>query len=63
MDRGAWRATVHGVSRVGHNLVTKLPPPLYCFPKSQKVLNPKTHLAQGFQIIKCGPVVGFNNFK
>ena len=24
MDRGAWRATVHGVAkRVGHNLVTK----------------------------------------
>ena len=27
MDRGAWRATVHGVARVGHNLVTNLPPP------------------------------------
>ena len=27
MDRGAWRATVHGVARVGHKLVTKLPPP------------------------------------
>ena len=27
MDRGAWRATVHGVARVGHNLVTKPPPP------------------------------------
>ena len=23
MDRGAWRATVHGSQRVGHNLVTK----------------------------------------
>ena len=23
MDRGAWQATVHGVLRVGHNLVTK----------------------------------------
>ena len=23
MDRGAWQATVHGVSRVGHDLVTK----------------------------------------
>ena len=50
------------VSRVGHNLVTK-PPPLYCFPKSQKVLNSKMHLAQGFRIMKCGPVVGFNNLK
>ena len=22
-DRGAWRATVHGITRVGHDLVTK----------------------------------------
>ena len=28
MDRGAWKATVHGVARVRHNLVTKLPPPV-----------------------------------
>jgi len=27
MDRGAWKVTVHGVTRVGHNLATK-PPPL-----------------------------------
>ena len=26
MDRGTWRATVHEVARVGHNLVTKPPP-------------------------------------
>ena len=25
-DRGAWCATVHGVARVGHDLVTKPPP-------------------------------------
>ena len=24
MDRGAWHAAVHGISRVGHYLVTKL---------------------------------------
>ena len=23
MDKGAWRATVHGISRVRHDLVTK----------------------------------------
>ena len=23
MDRGVWQATVHGVTRVGHDLVTK----------------------------------------
>ena len=27
MDRGVWRATVHGVSRDGHDSVTKPPPP------------------------------------
>ena len=29
-DRGAWWATVHGVTRVGHNLGTKLLPPAVC---------------------------------
>ena len=29
MDRGTWRATVHGVARIKHNLATKPPPPLY----------------------------------
>ena len=24
MDKGAWRATVHGITRVGNNLATKL---------------------------------------
>ena len=27
MGRGTWRATVHGVARVGHDLATKPPPP------------------------------------
>ena len=27
MNRGAWRATVHGVARIGHALATKLLPP------------------------------------
>ena len=31
MDRGAWRATVMGMQKVGHDLVTKpLPPPKEC---------------------------------
>ena len=29
MDRGASWATVHGVARVGHDLVTKPPPKMY----------------------------------
>ena len=32
MDRGVWQATVHGVTRVRHDLVTKPPPP-YIRPK------------------------------
>ena len=28
MDRGAWEAIVHGIARVGHNLVSKPPPPV-----------------------------------
>ena len=27
MDRGTWRAIIHGVTRVGHDLVTKATPP------------------------------------
>ena len=27
MDRGAWRAAVPGVARIGHSLGTKPPPP------------------------------------
>ena len=30
MDRGAWRDTVHGVSRVEHDLATIPPPPVWC---------------------------------
>ena len=31
MDRGDWHATVYGVARVGHDLVTKPPPPTPVF--------------------------------
>ena len=55
MDRGTWQATVHGVARVGHNLVTKPPPPLcrkhllsYSFvPKYQDILIKLCLLRQG----------------
>ena len=33
-DRGAWRATVHGVTRVRHDLVTKSPAPFSLPPAS-----------------------------
>ena len=44
MDRGAWWATVHGVTRVGHDLVTELLLPsvntfiVTCVPGSQASL-------------------------
>ena len=31
MDRGAWWATVHGVTRVGHDLATEAPPYIYIY--------------------------------
>ena len=34
MDRGALRATVHGVTRVGHDLATKPPPPQQLIPNA-----------------------------
>ena len=34
MDRGAWQATVHGIARVRHDLVTKpLPPTVFMLMK------------------------------
>ena len=36
MDRGAWRATVHGVARIGHDLATEPPPPPIQIKKKKK---------------------------
>ena len=40
MDRGAWKATIHGVLRVGHDLATK--PPLYIYIYIYKIYNSNT---------------------
>ena len=45
MDRKAWRARVHGVTRVGHDLATKPPPP--CRPE-QKYMSPPCDPASPF---------------
>ena len=39
MERGAW-ATVHGVTRVGHDLATQQPPP----PTKMYIIGPKNCL-------------------
>ena len=36
MDRGAWRAIVHGVTKVWYNLLTKPPPPWRLCPKARR---------------------------
>ena len=36
MDRGTWPATVHGVARVRHDLVTK-PPKTHKFPLGKEL--------------------------
>ena len=41
MDRGAWQAIVHGVSRVGHDLATK---PNHHHPKYLLYINPFNYL-------------------
>ena len=37
MDRGVWRATVHGITRVGHDLATKPPPCMSVYRKGHKL--------------------------
>ena len=53
MDRGAWQATVHGVTGVGHDLVTKPPPP----PKNVKmtsVIGKAKQAKAGMIIVEAG---------
>ena len=39
MDGGTQWATVHGVTRVGHNLATKRPPPPNSLPQTEHMRN------------------------
>ena len=50
-DRGVWRATVHGVPRVGHDLETKPPPPLAIWPWPIS----SNHMSLSFFTWKMGP--------
>ena len=47
MDRGACQATVHGVTRVRHDLVTKPPPPPYN-PSLAGPLNAETQIPRAY---------------
>ena len=51
MDRGAWRAIIHGVAKVGHDLATKSPKTLPNTLKQKwfsKVILTPTGIASGY---------------
>ena len=52
-DRGAWRATVHGVARVGHDLGTKSPPPTARLGKNSCLLQLLISSHLFYQFNKC----------
>ena len=54
MDRGAWRATVRGVARVGHDLVTK-PPPQHPtrYRKILPIMRKINHLESNWNLHRC----------
>ena len=57
MDRGAWQATVHGVSRVKHNLQTKpAPPTLTCLIPGDVCSDPLVKL-QSAEFLYCNTPV------
>ena len=55
MDGGAWQATVHGVTRVGHDLATKPSPSIMHVPFLPAFLYPTSLLN-----IYCVPASGSN---
>ena len=50
MDRGAWQATVHGVSRVAPNLVTTPPPPRLVLKAEQGRPSRGSNLGKGMEV-------------
>ena len=60
MDRGTWQATIHGIARVGHNLMTK-PSPCSNKPCGQGQLhnlqNPVQNKNVGSFVLKTGKSV------
>ena len=56
MDRGAWWATVHGVARIGHDLVTEPPQPC----KREGHLT--CRVSHGLDFADCIHMVQFNMF-
>ena len=60
MDRGAWQAIVHRVTRVGHDLVTKpSPPPLSYFHLPKYVPLSQTTVPLGLRILDSHHLADF----
>ena len=57
MDKGGWQATVHGVARAGHDLVTKPPTRLHLNSNYNSFLNLQPHRLQhqilGLLLLSC----------
>ena len=60
MNRRGWEATAHGVTRVGHDLVTKPPPPSWLLPPSTVILKKKikSSIVCTFSSSVCHEVLG-----
>ena len=57
MDRGTWQATVHGVTGVGHNLMTRSPPRgILGFPDGSAVKNKKVKMTATQCWTLCNPL-------
>jgi len=61
MNRRGWEATAHGVTRIGHDLVTKpRPPPTWLHPPSTVILEKKikSSIVSSFSSSVCHEVLG-----
>ena len=51
MDREAWQATVHGVTRVRHDLATKPPPPHFSYSTKRSAMSLQTSPSHTYQFL------------
>ena len=51
MDREAWRATVHGVTRVRHDLATKPPPPHFSYGRNRSAMSLQASPSHTYQFL------------
>ena len=59
MDRGAWQATVHGVTRVRHDLVTKPPPLTLTLEQHRFEMHVFTYMQIFFSLLNTADTTGW----